>query len=134
MGKGKEGDGRGEGKGKGGKGRAGRQGERKERRGREGGREGENFTLPPYALASAPTLPPQSQKTGAAHGLYRSTCVSRHLQQACSQPISLGDLDRGAEMRSAEGTENKTPKASKGQRMVRGHPPPQPTMRLGERP
>jgi len=62
MGKGKEGDGKGEGKGKGGK------GEGWEARGEEGkgGREGrgeENFTLPPYALASAP----QSQKAGAAH-------------------------------------------------------------------
>jgi len=45
-----------------GKGRAGRQGERRERR---EGRGEENFTLPPYALASAP----QSQKAGASHGV-----------------------------------------------------------------
>jgi len=68
----KEGEGKGEGKGKGGKGRAGRQGERRERRRSmslfiycKGGREGrgeENFTLPPYALASTPTLPPSRKK------------------------------------------------------------------------
>jgi len=59
MGKGKEGDGKGEGNGKGRKGRAGRQGERRERRRKEGGKgRGEFYPAPPYALASAPTLPP----------------------------------------------------------------------------
>jgi len=64
MGKGKEGDGKEERKGKGGKERAGRQGERRERRGRERkeGRGEENFTLPPCALASVPTLPPSRKK------------------------------------------------------------------------
>jgi len=57
MGRGKE-RGREERGGQGGKGREGE--------GREGRGE-EYFTLPPYALASAPTLPPQSQKAGAAH-------------------------------------------------------------------